>query len=154
MSAVMRRMPATAAVGVLVSVMAAGCGGSSSASDAPTAAAKQFVGAVTRDDRTAWCDQVGEALLVPHRTGGLVRQLLVQCKSSDLFAITASCDREAVISGTSVAGDSVHGDGADVRLSSGATLALQRSRGTWYVTSISGGSAQKIKEGLCAGAGS
>jgi len=72
---------------------------------------------------------------------------------SDLFEITASCDREAVVSGSSVTGDSVRGNGATVTLSSGATLGLQRSDSTWYVTSISGGSPRATKQGRCAGAG-
>jgi hypothetical protein len=40
-----------------------------------------------------------------------------------------------------------------VRLSSGATLGLTHDQGKWYVTSISGGTPAKIKQGLCAGAG-
>jgi hypothetical protein len=154
MPAVMPRLPAIAAVAVLLAASAAGCGGSSSSSsDAPRAAAQQFVGAVTHDDRGTWCAQIGEALLVANRTGGLARQLLSQCKSGDLFAVTGACDREAVISGASVTGDSVHGDRAQVTLSSGAKLGLQRSDGKWYIASISGGKAQAIKQGPCAGAG-
>jgi len=153
MRAVMRRLPAIAAAGVLVAVSAAGCGGSSSPSDPAAGAAKQFVSAVTHDDRGTWCAQIGDGLLVAHKTGGLPPRLLSLCKTSDLFQTTGSCDREGVISGSSVTGDSVHGDSADVHLSSGATLGLKRSDQMWYVTSISGGSPQQIKQGLCAGAG-
>jgi hypothetical protein len=147
MRALMRRLPALAVIALSVSV--GGCGGSSSPSDA---AAKQFVTAITHDDRATWCDQVGESLLEANTTGGLPRAVLAQCKSSDLFAITGDCDREAVIFGTSVTGDSDHGDSAKATLSSGATIGLQRSGGKWYVSSISGGSPQHIKQGLCAGA--
>jgi hypothetical protein len=150
MRALMRRLPAIAVIALSVSVSVGGCGGSSSPSDA---AAKQFVTAITHDDRDTWCDQVGESLLEADKTGGLPRALLAQCKSSDLFAITGACDREAVIFGTSVTGDSDHGDNAKATLSSGATLGLQRSGGKWYVSSISGGSPQHIKQGLCARAG-
>ena len=80
-------------------------------------------------------------------------RMLSLCKTSDLFEITASCDREAVVSGSSVTGDSVHGVRATVTLSSGATLGLQRSDSNWYITSISGGSPHAIKQGRCAGAG-
>jgi hypothetical protein len=132
----------------------AGCGGSSSTSDPSRATAQRFVSAVSNDDRQTWCIQIGEALLTPATSGGLAGQLLSQCKRSDLFAITASCDREAVISGTSVTADSVHGDSADVSLSSGAKLGLHRSQGAWYITLISGGTPQQIKQGPCAGAGS
>jgi hypothetical protein len=144
-------VPAIAVLGLLLSLAVVGCGGSSS--DPAAGAAKQFVAAVTRNDRATWCGEIGEALLVAQRTGGLPRALLAQCKGSDLFAITASCDREAVIYGTSVTGHSDHGSSANVKLSSGATLGLQRAAGKWYVTSISGGSPQHIKQGLCAGAG-
>jgi hypothetical protein len=144
----MRRVLAIAAV----SISAAGCGGSSSTSDAP-AAAKRFVNAITHDDRATWCGQIGEALLVADKTGGLTPRMLSLCKTSDLFETTGSCDHEAVISGSSVTGDSVHGDHADVRLSSGAKLGLQLSDTQWYVTSISGGKPQAIKHGWCAGAG-
>lgn len=150
---VTRRAAAIVAAGLLSCLCAAGCGGSSSASDSPSATAKQFVGAVTDDDRATWCQQVGESLLVPNRAGGLVPQLLSQCKSDDLFAITGDCDREAVISGSSVTGDSVNGSRATVSLSSGAKLGLQRSQGRWYITSIGGGSPHPIKQGGCKGAG-
>jgi hypothetical protein len=129
--------------------LAAGCGGSS---DPPTTAARQFVGAVTDNDRDAWCDQVGAAFMSHGKSGGLNPWLLRQCKSRDLFAITASCEVEAVISGASVKGDSVDGEQAKVTLSSGATLGLQRFDGKWYLTSISGGTGPKIKHGPCAGA--
>jgi hypothetical protein len=142
--------PLHAIVVVALSVSVAACGGSSSPSDA---AAKQFVAAVTHDDRATGCDQVGESLLEAHGTGGLPRALLAQCTSSDLFAITGACDRAAVIFGTSVTGDSDRGDSAKATLSSGATLGLQRSGGKWHVSSVSGGSPQHIKQGLCAGAG-
>ncbi|MGZ4214388.1 MAG: type VII secretion protein EccCb [Solirubrobacteraceae bacterium] len=148
---VTRRAAAIVATGLLACLWAAGCG--SSASDSPTAAAKRFVGAVTHDDRGSWCEQIGESLLVAHKTGGLAPRLLSLCKTSDVFEITGSCDREAVISGASVTGDSVHGDRATVTLSSGATLGLQRSDSNWYVTSISGGTGRAIKQGRCAGAG-
>lgn len=150
MRAVMRRLPAIA---MLMSLAAVGCGGSSSPSDPAAGAAKQFVSAVTHDDRGTWCAQIGDGLIVPHKTGGLPPRLLSLCKNSDLFETTGSCDREGVISGASVTGDSVHGDSANVHLSSGATLGMQRSDQQWYVTSISGGSPQHIKRGLCAGAG-
>ncbi|MGZ4305991.1 MAG: hypothetical protein ACXVSL_14130 [Solirubrobacteraceae bacterium] len=140
-------------LGLSVSVSAAGCGGSSSPSDPAAGAAKRFVSAVTHDDRGTWCGQIGDGLLVAHKTGGLPPQLLSQCKTSDLFEITGDCDREGVISGSSVTGDSVHGDSADVHLSSGATLGLQQSAQEWYVTSISGGTPRHIKHGRCAGAG-
>jgi hypothetical protein len=146
----MRRLPAIA---VLVSLAVAGCGGSSSPSDPAASAATQFVSAVTHNDRATWCAQIGDGLLVAHKTGGLPPRLLSLCKTSDLFETTGSCDREGVISGSSVTGDSAHGDTATVNLSSGATLGLQRSDGNWYVTSISGGSPQHITQGLCAGAG-
>lgn len=80
-------------------------------------------------------------------------RMLSLCRISDLFEITASCDREAVVSGASVTGDSVRGNRATVTLSSGAKLGLQRSDSTWYITSISGGSPHAIKQGRCAGAG-
>jgi hypothetical protein len=145
----MRRLPAIA-VCLLFSLYAAGCGGSSTSS---SGAVQQFVTAVTHDARSTWCDQIGSGLLSAGQVGGLQRSMLARCKSSDLFAITASCDREAVISGASVAGDIVHGDRADVQLTSGARLSLQRSEGKWYVISIVGGSPQAIKQGPCAGAG-
>ncbi len=91
--------------------------------------------------------------MVVHKSGGLRPRLLTLCRTSDLFEITASCDREAVVSGSSVSSDTVRGDNAGVRLSSGAKLGLQRSDGQWYVTSISGGSPHAIKQGRCAGAG-
>ena len=144
----MRRLLTIAVVALSVSV--AGCGGSSSGSDATV---KQFVTAVTHDDRGAWCDQIGAALLAASRPGGLWPEMLSQCKSDDLFAATGGCDLEAVISGSSVTGDDVNGDRATATLSSGATLGLQHEGGKWYVTSISGGSPQHIKQGLCAGAG-
>jgi hypothetical protein len=147
------RAGAIAAMGVLTCSWAAGCGGSSSGSDAPAAAAKQFVTAVTHDDRGTWCGEIGQALMVAHRTGGLVPRLLSLCKTSDVFEITASCDREAVVSGSSVTRDNVRGNSATVTLSSGATLGLQRSDSSWYVTSISGGSPNPIRQGRCAGAG-
>jgi hypothetical protein len=147
------RAGAIVATGLLTCLSAAGCGGSSSGSDAPAAAAKQFVTAVTHDDRATWCGQIGQALMVAHRTGGLAPRLLSLCKTSDVFEITASCDREAVVSGSSVSGDTVRGGNASVRLSSGASLGLQRSDGQGYVTSISGGSPNPIKQGRCAGAG-
>src|SRR5262249_6493205 len=105
------------------------------------------------DDRGTWCGQIGEALLMPHRTGGLGPRMLTLCKSNDLFSSTASCDREAVIWGSSVTADSVHGDRAKVTLSSGATLGLQRSDEEWYVTSIRGGKPQRIKKGWCVNGG-
>jgi hypothetical protein len=150
---VTRAATAIVATGLLTCLSAAGCGGSSSTADAPSTAAKRFVSAVTSDDRGSWCVQIGEGLFVAHRTGGLPPRLLSLCKTSDLFEITASCDREAVISGSSVTGDSVHGDRATARLSSGATLGLQQSDGNWYITSVSGGSPNAIKRGRCAGAG-
>jgi hypothetical protein len=152
-SEVTLRAGAIAAMGVLTCSWAAGCGGSSSGSDAPAAAAKQFVTAVTHDDRGTWCGEIGQALMVAHRTGGLAPRLLSLCKTSDVFEVTASCDREAVVAGSSVTGDSIRGDSADVRLSSGARLGLQRSDGQWYITSISGGSPNAIKQGRCGGAG-
>jgi hypothetical protein len=131
-------------------LLAAGCGGSSS-SDSAGAAAQRFVSAVTNDDRSTWCEQIGEAMLVASRNGGLVGPLLSQCKSQDLFAITGDCDRERVISGASVTHDHVDGNRADVSLSSGAKLSLRRSQGKWYVTSVSGGTPKSVKRGLCAG---
>jgi hypothetical protein len=145
----MRRLPAIA-VCLLISLYATGCG------DTPTSssgAVQQFVTAVTHNDRSTWCDRIGSGLMSAGDVGGLQRSMLARCKRSDLFAITASCDREAVISGASVAGDIVHGDRADVQLTSGARLGLQRSAGQWYVISIVGGSPQAIKQGPCAGAG-
>jgi hypothetical protein len=144
----MRRLLAIAVVALLVSI--AGCGGSSSGSDAT---AKQFVTAVTHDDRGTWCDQIGAALLAATRSGGLWPEMLSQCKSDDLFAALGGCDREAVISGSSVTGDDVKGGRATVTLSSGAKLGLTRSQGQWYITAISGGSPQHINQGRCAGAG-
>jgi hypothetical protein len=146
-----RRLVCVALVGC---ASLAGCGGGSSKPGSARASAQQFVAAVTRDDRATWCGEIGAALLAPGKSGAIAGQLLSQCKSSDLFAITASCDREAVISGTSVTGDNVHGDSADVSLSSRAKLGLHRSQGAWYITSISGGTPQQIKQGPCAGAGS
>ena len=100
------RAGAIVATGLLTCLLAAGCGGSSSSSDAPAAAAKQFVTAVTHDDRATWCGQIGQALMVAHRTGGLAPRLLSLCKTSDVFEITASCDREAVCSVPTASGTS------------------------------------------------
>jgi hypothetical protein len=44
--------------------------------------------------------------------------------------------------------------GAGDSLSSGAKLGLHRSQGAWYITLISGGTPQQIKQGPCARAGS
>ena len=66
MRAAMR--PLLTIVGVALSVSVAGCGGSSSRSDA---AAKQFVTAVTHDDRAAWCDQIGAGAPGGQQAGGL-----------------------------------------------------------------------------------
>jgi hypothetical protein len=118
--------PLHAIVVVALSVSVAACGGSSSPSDA---AAKQFVAAVTHDDRATGCDQVGESLLEAHGTGGLPRALLAQCTSSDLFAITGACDRAAVIFGTSVTGDSDRG-GRPCRRARRSGCSAQAASGT------------------------
>jgi hypothetical protein len=142
----MRRMErrsgiAAFASALLMALSAAGCGGGTSSTSGPAAAAKSFVGAVDRGDTRSWCPQIGGGFVGLRRWGPLVRPLLQQCETADLFLIMGSCDREAVVARSSVTDATQRGDRAEVTLSSGARLQMSLEQHAWLIEGIIGGHA-------------
>jgi hypothetical protein len=115
------------------------CGSNSSASGDATAAARTFVEAVSRGDTRSWCPQIDAALLGESRQGRLATPVLNQCEQHDLFLITGSCDREAVVAGASITAVRSGGGRAEVELSTGATLRMRLVQHRWLIADVAGG---------------